>query len=208
VFDENGVRNIEQAHKRLCDGCGTVLGDLTDAEMIAAWNNRRQKSVRNECAHCLGFHVLFVDPAPLEPGATDTFVTISVVCPGKPDGVPVEPCAEWARCGCVPPAGVEPLSTEWGTFLAARCPSSPTGEHRHLIERDEPSDPYVGAPVPGTCWYTNRFREHPNPLPALVRHIVTSPGRYPVEGEMVDAHTVHFEPVEIFHGHRAEVVPV
>jgi hypothetical protein len=200
-------RSVQLASKRICDGCGSMLGDLTDPELVAVWHNRRQKSVRSQCAHCLGFHVLFADPAAREPGADSVVLTLKVLCPGKPDGVPVEPCAEWARCGCVPPAGVEPLSTEWERFMSSPCPSSPTGEHRYLIERDEPGGPYVGAPVPGTCWYANRFREHSNP-PALVAHIVTGPGKYPVEGEMVDMQTVHFEPVEMFHGHRAEVVPV
>ena len=38
--------------KRACNGCGTSLGDATDAEIDAAMEGRPMPDVRDECATC------------------------------------------------------------------------------------------------------------------------------------------------------------
>lgn len=38
--------------KRACNGCGTLLGDPTNAELDAACDGRPLPDVRGECAHC------------------------------------------------------------------------------------------------------------------------------------------------------------
>jgi hypothetical protein len=211
-----GERMLRMSPKRQCDRCSTALGDPTEAEMVAETYGRtrgkRLRPVHGECALCLGFHVLFADPEPIEPGGNlaEGVITVKLLCPGKPAGVSVEPCAEWARCGCETPAGVEPLTVEWVEFLAAPCPTSPTGEHRHLVEYDrDDTGPYVAAPQPGTCSYMSRYRSSPLSLAERVGHIILQgPGMYPVEIEAIDPDTLVFESVEITHGKPAEVIPV
>jgi hypothetical protein len=212
IFYDGSERMIRQAPKRDCNRCGTRLGDLSDAEMNAGIRRRKLRPVDGECPLCLGFHVVFADPKPIEPGADPdaALITVKLLCPGTPPGVDVAPCAEWGRCGCQPAPGVEVTSVEWTLFLAQICPQSPTKEHRHLVERDEPGEPYVGAPQAGTCWNVNRYLDDSASLAERVGHIILDgPGMYPVEIEAIDPEeTLAFELVEIQPQRRAEVVPV
>lgn len=184
VFLEGSERMIEQAPKRDCNRCNLRLGDLTDRELAIA-NRRRLPSVHNECPRCLGFHVLFAEPTPVEPGDDSPAITVRLLCPGTPAGADVSGCAEWARCEC-DAGGIEAPSDEWVAFLAARCPTSPTGEHRHLAERDQ-TEPYVGAPQAKTCAYVNAFNnpDAPGLLAEAAWDIIAGrPGLHPVEIEV------------------------
>lgn len=208
-YDGNDLMR-RMSPKRDCNRCRTTLGDLNDVEMLA--RGRRLKPVHDECPLCLGYHVLFAEPEPFQPGkGPGDGVTFSVklLCPGTPAGMAVAPCAEWTRCGCQPPAGVEPLSVEWALFLARPCPASPTGEHRHLVDRDQTGSPFVAAPQAGTCWNINLYAEDRQALVRAAAHIVEAgPGMYPVEVEPIDPQTLAFELVAIRPQRRAEVTPV
>lgn len=210
LFYEGSELMRRLAPKRSCNRCRVHLGDLSDVEVNARGN--RLKPVDNECPLCLGYHVVFADPAPIEPGArlaAGSPITLKLLCPGTPPGMAVAPCAEWVRCGCLMPAGVDTLSVEWAAFLAHPCPQSPTGEHRHLVDRDEGALPFVGAPQVGTCWNVNKYVDDQRALDEAAEHIVTAgPGMYPVEIEAIDPQTLAFEPVEIRPHRRAEVIPV
>lgn len=48
--NEDGSRTITT--KRACNGCGDLLGDLTDQEMAAAIGGRPLPDVRRECPAC------------------------------------------------------------------------------------------------------------------------------------------------------------
>lgn len=204
--DGREERMIHQSPKRLCTRCGTTLGDLTESELVIATKNRTLRPSDGECPLCLGFHALLASPAPLEPGSETPSFTVKLLCPGAPAGVPVAGCAEWARCDCQPPAGVEYPSTEWVEFLGRRCIGSPTGEHRHLPERDQPDFPYVGAPQVGTCSYATI---NASATPDAEWDVVQGkPGLYPVEVEVGGADTLVFEPIEIRLNEHAEAIPV
>lgn len=194
VFFDGSERMIEQQPKRDCDRCKVRLGDLTDAELVTAVRKRRLSPVHDDCPLCLGFHAVFAEPAPTEPDADLPVITLSLLCPGAPAGASLSSCAAWGPCGCEP--DVEVPSTEWVEFLAAPCPFSPTGEHRHLVERDEAGVPYVGAPQPNTCQYLDAVRRMGDAWHDLAKGIVTGPGLYPIEIEMFDADTLVFEPLE------------
>lgn len=204
-------RMIRLSPKRACSRCGTILGDLNEAETVIASKGRRLRPSDSECALCLGFHALLLDPAPLEPGANPATpsLTVKLLCPGTPAGVPVAGCADWGRCDCQPPAGIDYPSTEWVEFLGKRCIGSPTGEHRHLPERDQPDFPFVGAPQPGSCMYANVFTRWSLGERQLTSDVVRGePGLHPVEVEVYDSENLVFEPIEIRAGHRAEAIPV
>lgn len=47
--------------KRVCNGCGEFVGDVTDAEMDCAIDGRPLPDVRGECAHCA--HVVALEQA-------------------------------------------------------------------------------------------------------------------------------------------------
>jgi hypothetical protein len=49
-FNEDGSRTITT--KRACNGCGTLLGDVTRGEMNAAIAGRPMPDVRRECPTC------------------------------------------------------------------------------------------------------------------------------------------------------------
>lgn len=148
-YEETETGGTRLSVKRACNGCGTLLGDVTDIEMNAAVRGQELRGVEHECGLCRGFHVLHADPVrrPFgwRPEHGDTW-TIKVLCPGVPDGQPVLPCATWQQCGCVPP-GTDPLTVEYQAFLEQPCPDSPTGEHRYLEV-----DGVTAAPT-GGCWY-------------------------------------------------------
>lgn len=210
VFFHGRERMLLQTPMRDCNRCGLRLGDLTDAELAAASRKRRLSPVDRECPICLGFHVLFAEPAPIEPGDTEPALTVKLLCPGTPAGAAVSGCAEWTRCGC-DPGNIDVPSDEWVAFLAAPCPTSPTGEHRHLVERDQPEHPYVGAPQAGTCAYVNAFTSPTAPA-SLTDHVwgivAGRPGLYPVEIEVYGQHALVFEPLDITPHVRAEVAPL
>lgn len=217
IVVEKGERIIHQSPKRLCTKCQLVLGDMTDAEIAAHGLKQKQRASHDECPRCLGFHVLSATVVPYEPDATETMMTIRLLCPGKPEGFAVEPCAEWVPCGCRPPAGVMPLTVEWEQFLAGRCPGSLTGEHRHLADLDGPAGPVIAAAKPGTCfaasWWLNQLGDRP---PSdFVGHIIDGPGVYPVEIDVVPVEidvvgqpTLSFKSMEVFPHRRAVAMPV
>jgi hypothetical protein len=216
IVIDRGERMLEQSPKRGCNRCHTVLGDLTDAEMVTEILGRRLPPVHGECPLCLGFHAILVEPAaPVEPGS-DVIVTgpANLHCPGALAGVPVASCASWDLCGCVPGPEIEVPSEEWVAFLAAPCPTSPTGEHRHLADRDVDGTPYVGAPVAKTCRYIDTVRrvsrqsDESGHLDRLVADFVTGPGLYPVEIEEFDPDLLVFEPLDIAPHRPAEVTPL
>jgi hypothetical protein len=217
-----GERLVESSPKRACNRCFAVLGDLTDTELATATLGRRLPPVHGECPHCLGYHTVLVEPAqPTEPGAAETPLLPAVLrCPGTPAGklargvLAIASCCTWQRCGCVFGKDIEYPSAEWVEFLDAHCPTSPTGEHRHLIERDVDGTPYVGAPVAGTCRYVDalaRLRgqsEDGAVLDRLVADFATGPGLYAVEIEEFDPDTLVFEPLDITSHVPAEVAPL
>ncbi|MFJ3089109.1 hypothetical protein [Streptomyces sp. NPDC086838] len=49
-LNDDGSRTIKM--KRACNGCGELLGDITDSEMAAAIDGRPLPDVRRECATC------------------------------------------------------------------------------------------------------------------------------------------------------------
>lgn len=211
IFYDGVERMLRMDPKRSCSRCRILLGDLTDSELNDASRKRRLRPVHNECPLCLGYHVLFADPEPIEPGADPAagVITVKLLCPGTPPGMAVAPCAEWARCGCQPARGVEMPSTEWEQFLAQPCPQSPTKEHRHLVDRDEPGLPFIAAPQAGTCWNVNRYLDDSRSLAERAAHILDGPGMYPVEIDAIDdPETLVFESVEIHPQQRAAVTPV
>jgi hypothetical protein len=201
-----GERMVRMSPKRHCNRCKTMLGDLTDQELYDATLRRKLLPVDSECGRCLGFHLVFAKPAPREPewqpGDVDE-ISVSVICPGKPAGAPVEACAVWDRCGCTPPA--ETHSVEWASFLASPCPHSVTGEHRHLVELDTEGSPFVAAPQPGTCWYQSAIGSG-DPDPAY--DVIDGPGLYPVDVDAFDASTPVFIPVDVVRGRHAEATAV
>lgn len=212
VYDR-GERMVLQSPKRDCNRCGTRLGDLTDKELVAASRGRRLPNVHGECPLCLGFHVVFQEPlAPIEPGTDDVFCGTNMLCPGTPEGAAIASCATWTRCGCEPGSEVEVPSSEWVSFLATPCPTSPTGEHRHLVERDEDGTPYVGAPQEKSCAYIDAVwrlgRDNGTFLAEHVLGFATAPGLYPVEIEWFDVDTLLFEPLNIAPHRPAEVAPL
>jgi hypothetical protein len=48
--NDDGSRTITT--KRACNGCGELIGDITNAEMAAAIDGRPLPDVRRECATC------------------------------------------------------------------------------------------------------------------------------------------------------------
>jgi hypothetical protein len=196
-----GERMVRMSPKRHCNRCKTMLGDLTDQELYDATLRRKLLPVDSECGRCLGFHMVFAKPEPREPewreGDPDV-LHVSIICPGKPAGAVVEPCARWEACSCPLPS--ETHTVEWTLFLAASCPTSVTGEHRHLPEFDIEGTPFVAAPQPGTCWVTCNLD------PAAV--VVDGPGLYPVEVDAFDATTPVLIPVDLVRGRHAEVAAV
>jgi hypothetical protein len=180
---ETGGRRINV--KRACNGCGQLLGDVTDEEMNDAVRGRPLLDVTGECGTCQGVHVLFAEPRPVraweEPIGNDW--DIHVLCPGIPEGATVLPCAAYEPCGCVAPE--DPLTVEFQQFLEQDCPASPTGRHQHLAEAG-----FVGAPT-GACWY--QLSDGSQDAAAA---IVTAPGLYPVEVGAFDDVTPEFYPVD------------
>lgn len=216
-------RVLVMSPKRDCNRCATRLGDLTDHEtVIAGRPGRRLPAVHGECPVCLGFHAVLATPAaPLEPDADTVSLQYQLLCPGTPAGMSVAPCAAWDRCGCVPGPAVEVPSLEWVLFLARPCPTSATKEHRHLLDRDEPGEPYVGHPVAGVCGYRDKVKQlaasrgsgtYSDYLGQLVADVVTGPGLYPVEIEEPDLsfspESLVFEPCDIAPHQAAEPVPL
>lgn len=215
VIVNAGNRILAQEPKRDCNRCGTRLGDMNEIELAAAARGRRISPVNSECPMCLGFHaILATYVRPLEAGIVVP-LDIRILCPGAPAGAVVANCAAWAPCGCVPAAGTGVPSVEWASFLASPCASSPTGEHRHLVERDEPDSPCIAAPQADTCEYLDVARRSPgwqsrwNIAPAeptgWLFDVVTEPGLYPVEIELLDRDTLAFEFVKVTPHRHAEV---
>lgn len=211
ILDPQGERMIAASPKRGCSHCHTVLGDLTDTEMAIVTLRRRLPPVHGECPLCLGFHAVLVEPAaPAEPGSETAATSTRLLCPGTPTGVTVAPCASWDTCGCAPDPSIDVPSTEWVAFLAEPCPTSATGEHRHLADRDDDAGPYVGHPVPGTCRYQETilrlaYDARSAYLAGLVREFAAAPGLYPVEIEEFDRDTLVFQPLDIAPHRPAEV---
>lgn len=52
TVDEQGHRHSRITMKRVCNGCGEYVGDVTDAEMDCAVEGRPLPDVRGECEHC------------------------------------------------------------------------------------------------------------------------------------------------------------
>lgn len=181
---DTGGRQIHV--KRCCNGCGELLGDVTDEEMNAAVRGHPLFDVRDECGHCQGLHVLIARPNPvdarLEPIEDDW--EVEVLCPGIPEGSEVLPCATYEPCGC--PAPEDPLTVEFQEFLKQRCPNSPTGAHLHL-----PESGIVGAPT-GGCWY--RLADASAEAAA---DVVTGPGVYPVDVDAFDETTPVFHLIDL-----------
>lgn len=50
--DDHGLTTTTFKLKRACNGCGTFLGDVTDAEMDHAVRGLPADDVRGECEHC------------------------------------------------------------------------------------------------------------------------------------------------------------
>lgn len=190
---EDGRTGTRIAVKRACNGCGTLLGDVTDIEMNGAVRGQGLRAVDQECGLCRGFHVLHADPArrPVGwlPEHGDTW-TIKVLCPGVPDGQPALPCASWHGCGCVSP-GDDPLTVEYQAFLEQPCPDSPTGEHRYL-EADE-----VTAAPTGGCWYQEID------ITDAADGLIPGPGMWPVNVG-AEEETPYFQLVDLS---RRDVAP-
>lgn len=178
-----GRRGRQIAVKRVCNGCGTQLGDVTENEMLDATLGRPLLPVDHECGLCQGHHVLFAVPEARDlnwtPDDGDTW-TIEVLCPGVPAGAAAMPCGIWEPCGCV--TDCAPLTVEFELFVAGRCPTSPTGEHRYRVESGR-----VAAPT-GGCWYQQRAG-----LAEAAAGRVTGPGLYPVTVDAFDDETPVFE---------------
>lgn len=200
-----GERTLLNHPKRGCDRCGTALGDMNEVEMAALALGRRLGPARGECPQCLGFHSILADyDVPLDPGvAAVPPLTFRLLCPGALAGAPISGCAAWEPCGCEP-VGIDVPSVEWTTFLATRCPTSPTGEHRHLVDRDTHRQPCVAAPQVGTCEYLQVTERMPTWMAGALDKILI-PGLYPVEIDMFDRDTLVFEFVEITPHQYAEV---
>jgi hypothetical protein len=49
---DDGRTRTHITMKRVCNGCGEYVGDVTDAEMDCAIDGRPLPDVRNECEHC------------------------------------------------------------------------------------------------------------------------------------------------------------
>lgn len=49
---EDGQTRTHMTMKRVCNGCGEFVGDVTDAEMDCAVDGRPLPDVRGECEHC------------------------------------------------------------------------------------------------------------------------------------------------------------
>jgi hypothetical protein len=192
-------RSVKSSEKRACNKCGTLLGDLTETEMVAAYHKGKRpfRPVDGECPVCQGHHVLFAKPEVREhdwkPEDGDQW-TIEVLCPGKPAGADVLPCATWLPCACTPPTE-DPLTSEFQEFLRQPCPTSPTGEHRHLAEAG-----FVGAPT-GGCWF-----QESDHTPDQAAEIATAPGLWPVHAEVWDETTPVFTPVD--DGSQRDATPV
>lgn len=220
IILQQSERMLVQSPKRDCDQCRTRLGDLTDNELaVAMLPGRRLPPSRGECPLCLGFHAVLVEPAaPVEPGDVVRLQPARLMCPGTPAGklhrdtLAVASCATWERCGCEYGKDIEYPSSEWVEFLDMHCPTSPTGEHRHLIERDQDGTPYVGAPQTGTCRYATAVDrladEDMTYLDRMIADFATEPGLYPVEIEEFDADTLVFELLDITPHLPAEVLPL
>lgn len=205
-----GERLVEQSPKRDCDLCRTRLGDLTDNELVIAGRpGRRLPAVNGECALCLGFHAVLVEPIlPAELNG-DFPTSYKLLCPGAPAGAAVSSCAAWAACGCTSGPDVEAPSDEWVAFLATPCPTSPTGEHRHLVEHDQDGAPFVAAPQPKSCRYLDAvWRGGDGYLYRQTRDFYDGPGLYPVEIEEFDTNTLVFESLDITPHQPAEVQPL
>jgi len=171
--------------KRACNGCGTLLGDVTDEEMNDAVRGFPLLDVTPECGLCQGLHVLFVKPEPVSEGreAIKGNWSISVLCPGLRDGATVLPCASWEQCGCKAPNEDE-LTDEFQRFLDVPCPNSPTSEHRYLA-----GGGFIGAPT-ADCFY-----QVSDGTQEAADEVVTGPGLYPVHVGMFDDTTPEFEVV-------------
>ncbi|MCX5285964.1 hypothetical protein [Streptomyces sp. NBC_00198] len=52
TYDEQGRKSTRISTKRACNGCGALLGDLTDDEFTAGINGRPLPDVRQECPTC------------------------------------------------------------------------------------------------------------------------------------------------------------
>lgn len=52
ITREDGTQVTSMHIKRVCNGCGAQLGDMTDNEMAAAMGGRRLPDVRDECPFC------------------------------------------------------------------------------------------------------------------------------------------------------------
>lgn len=50
--DEKTATGTRITVKRACNGCGTLIGDVTEAEIEAAIGGARMTDVRGECARC------------------------------------------------------------------------------------------------------------------------------------------------------------
>jgi hypothetical protein len=52
TYDEHGRKSTRITTKRACNGCGALLGDVTDREMNAAIAGAPLPDARPECSHC------------------------------------------------------------------------------------------------------------------------------------------------------------
>lgn len=181
---DNNSRQISV--KRACNGCGDLIGDVTDEEMVGAVRGYPLFDVRPECPRCQGMHALRVTSRSLPVGRTAARddLSIEVVCPGIPEGSEILPCAAYEPCGCAAPA--DPYTVEFQEFLKQRCPASPTGEHRHLADSG-----FVGAPT-GGCW----ARTADSSADAAF-DVVNGPGLYAVDVDAFDDTTPVFTVVSL-----------
>lgn len=92
VVREDGSRSTRVTVQRACNGCGTSLGDATDAEMERAVAGLPPEDVRDECPTCTP------KPAPLD----EIRAAVEELRNPTPfglayglDEVLVEPLAEW-----------------------------------------------------------------------------------------------------------------
>lgn len=186
VREEGG---IELSVKRACNGCGQLLGDVTDREMADAIRGLPLFDVTAECGRCQGLHMILVKPEPwdarVHPYPSLVAREIEIICPGIPKGSEILPCASYEPCGCEAPDN-DPLTVEFQEFLKQRCPVSPTGEHQHLGEAG-----FVGAPT-GGCWY----RLADKAIEAADDEVTTL-GLYAVEVGAFDDVTPTFEVVDL-----------
>lgn len=153
VHTDSGNPGVRLAVKRVCDGCQTRLGDVSDAEMIEVSKGRDLRSVKDQCPLCNGLHALVRIPEIRRLGWNprddeDEIDEHRVVCPDRTN--PDRDCFVWDRCGCQVPADFDALSVAGQEWLSRPCPGSPTGAHVFMAEFG-----IVACPKPGSCWHAD-----------------------------------------------------